>query len=235
MHALGQVVDALEAAAPGRGGDVARPEQPFERAAWCRSIPTSRLPRSCARSRRPPAGLRADAREHRLGLGAPLAGEGAQAPSSQPRRARRAPSASAAGDAAGAAAATPHAPNIRTAAARFCRPRRPRRAGAVIGTEPREGRQIMGADQHVDAVDLVQREPVDGFRPTRGRPSPAAARRSPGRRARSAGLPGGKAFLLSSRGLRWPSFARTTAQSPPLARRRGSTRSRKRRWRSDAR
>ncbi len=27
----------------------------------------------------------------------------------------------------------------------------------------------MGADQDIDAVDLVQGEPVDGFQPTRGR------------------------------------------------------------------
>ena len=39
----------------------------------------------------------------------------------------------------------------------------------VIGSQPGEGRQVMGADQDVDAVDLVQGEPVDGFQPPRGR------------------------------------------------------------------
>ena len=34
--------------------------------------------------------------------------------------------------------------------------------GAIIAAEAREGRQIMGAGEDVDAVDLVQAEPGDG-------------------------------------------------------------------------
>ena len=41
----------------------------------------------------------------------------------------------------------------------------------IIGSEPGEGWQVMGADQNIDAVDLVQREPVDGFQPACGRNS----------------------------------------------------------------
>jgi hypothetical protein len=52
---------------------------------------------------------------------------------------------------------------------------------AVIGAEPREDRQIMGADEHVDAVDLVQAEPFDRAAEValidRIRPRPAEAQR----------------------------------------------------------
>ncbi len=34
--------------------------------------------------------------------------------------------------------------------------------GALIGAEPREERQIMGADEDVDRIDLQQAEPLDG-------------------------------------------------------------------------
>ena len=38
----------------------------------------------------------------------------------------------------------------------------------VIGSEAREGGQVMGADQDIDAVDLVKGELVDGLQPSRG-------------------------------------------------------------------
>src|SRR5579863_9334970 len=38
----------------------------------------------------------------------------------------------------------------------------------VIGSETREGRQVVGSDQDIDAVDLVKGEPVDGPQPSRG-------------------------------------------------------------------
>ena len=37
----------------------------------------------------------------------------------------------------------------------------------VIGSKSGEGRQVMGADQDIDAVDLVQGEPIDGLQPSR--------------------------------------------------------------------
>ena len=40
---------------------------------------------------------------------------------------------------------------------------------AVIGSKSREGGQVMGADQDIDAVDLMKGEPVDGPLPSRGR------------------------------------------------------------------
>jgi hypothetical protein len=38
----------------------------------------------------------------------------------------------------------------------------------VIGSQPRERWQVVGADQDVDAVNLVQGKPVDGLKPTSG-------------------------------------------------------------------
>src|ERR1700722_18876863 len=38
----------------------------------------------------------------------------------------------------------------------------------VIGSKSGEGWQVMGADQDIDAVDLVQGEPIDGLQPSRG-------------------------------------------------------------------
>src|ERR1700722_9928585 len=39
----------------------------------------------------------------------------------------------------------------------------------VIGSKSGERRQVVGADKDIDAVDLVQGEPVDGFQPARRR------------------------------------------------------------------
>ena len=39
----------------------------------------------------------------------------------------------------------------------------------VIGSKSGEGGQVMGADQDVDAVDLVKGEPIDRLQPSRGR------------------------------------------------------------------
>jgi len=47
--------------------------------------------------------------------------------------------------------------------------------GAVIGPEPGESRQVMGTGEHVDAVDLVERQPVERA----PKPAPADEGRAP--------------------------------------------------------
>ena len=55
----------------------------------------------------------------------------------------------------------------------------------------------MGADQDIDAVDLVQREPVDGFQPTRGRdPFRTRLAKALGGKSDPPGLGEGKLFYL---------------------------------------
>ncbi len=71
----------------------------------------------------------------------------------------------------------------------------------VIGSESGEGRQVVGADQDIDAVDLMQREPVDGFQPTCGRDFVGTRlAKALGGKSDPPRLGRGKAFLPSSRG-----------------------------------
>lgn len=51
--------------------------------------------------------------------------------------------------------------------------------GAIIGAQPRESRQVMGARKQVDAVDLVELDPVQQARERRGTDRVTAACRKP--------------------------------------------------------
>ena len=73
----------------------------------------------------------------------------------------------------------------------------------VIGSESGEGWQVMGADQDIDAVDLVQGEPVDGFQPTRRRdPFRTRLAKALGGKSDPPGLGKGKLFCLRHAELR---------------------------------
>ena len=63
--------------------------------------------------------------------------------------------------------ATPHAPNIQPPLLRFP-PDGHVDQRTVVGSKSGERRRVMGADQDVDAVDLVQGEPVDRPQPSCG-------------------------------------------------------------------
>ena len=140
--ALGQVVDPLEAAAPGRCRDVASPEEPLERLLGVAPFPPARPAALFFQVRRRTRTLVADAIEQRFRLGPPLAREQPQALPASFAAIRRGPSASAARDATRAVRATPREPSIRTAAASSVSPRR--RCRSTNGRRDQAGRRPAG-------------------------------------------------------------------------------------------
>ena len=184
QHALGQVVEALEAAPP-RGRDLPAPEQPLERALDVAPVPPRAgarrallLDHVAGRDRAARAHLVEHVR-HQLGAVAP------DPPHPAPGLVRRAV----------------HAPAQRRLQGdrdqrRLVAPvleQPPRRAvgGAVeqrdvVRAGAAEQRQVVRALEHVDRVDLHHADAVEQppHRPARGRARRRAGRRSPGRRAR---------------------------------------------------
>src|SRR5262249_31772265 len=66
---------------------------------------------------------------------------------------------------------------------------------SIIGTKSGEGRQVVGADQDIDAVALVQGKPIDGFQPPRRRdPLPARHAKALGAKSDPARFEEGKLF-----------------------------------------
>ena len=53
-------------------------------------------------------------------------------------------------------------PELEQPAAALATPGQSVEMGAVVVSEPREQRQIVGARQHVDRIDLQEAQPVDG-------------------------------------------------------------------------
>ena len=180
-HALGEIVDAREAAPPGGGGDASRPEQIFERALGVAPLPPAAAALALleVRGRQRPLGC--DPRQHRFRLGAALGGEGAHVPPADlaALRARHPPAQQ--GMERERQQRGLVRPIFEQSALAPAAPGGAVEEGGVVGAEPRESGQIMGAHEHVDAVDLVQSEPIEQppeRRPARHRrPRPAEALR----------------------------------------------------------
>ena len=159
---LGDVINALEAAAPRPGGDAAGPEQPFERALGVAPFPPAAAASAVLEVRGGHRAFGFDSPEDRVRLGALFAGEGAQ----------RAP----AGRAALGAGHPPAQQRVEVERQQRClvrpifeqpslglaSPRGGVEQGAVVRPEAREGGQVMRPRQHVDTVDLVQGQALDG-------------------------------------------------------------------------
>lgn len=159
--ALGQIIDALEAAPPGRGGDVTGPEEPFELALAVPPFPPAAAALTLIEIGDRKRAFGANAIEHGLNLAALLPGIDAQA-----RPATLAP------------IGLGHAPAqqgmefdrqqrslvrpiFEHAAFGSPAPGRLVHRGAVIGAQPGKGREIMRTRQDVHAVDLVEREAIE--------------------------------------------------------------------------
>ena len=196
-HPLAEVVDPLEAAAPGRGGDAPGPEQPFQRALGVAPFPPAAAA-SClleVRGRHRPVAARSGRGRPQLRRGARRRRRGC-APAGFAALGPRHPPAQQGVRASGSSEASCAQYSNRRRARFGPRPRG--RAGRGRRAEPREGRQIMGAGEHVDAVDLVQRQPIEiaaERRPARHRP----ARRAEALRGKRDPARGGEGKELSDR------------------------------------
>ncbi len=168
--ALGQVVDPLEIAAARGGGDMARPEQPFERALGVAPLPPARLPPVRFEVRSGERSVQADAVEQGHGLGpafpcivahpgpARLAAIGLCHAPAQERMGFE-------GQQRGLMRPVFEQLSAAHTSRAGLRPRADTPGQAievrpVISANPRESRKIVRAGEHVHAVDLEQVEAV---------------------------------------------------------------------------